>query len=47
MNATGAYCQGPTVSALNAKNVDIIKGKPWSVFVHGGEFHWNNGEPVI
>ena len=35
-------CQGPTVEALKGKGVDIIKDRPWSIFIHGGEFHWNN-----
>lgn len=39
----GAYCQGAKITDLQAKNVNIFKGKAWSVFVHGGEFHWNNG----
>ena len=38
----GAYCQGAALKDLQKKDVDIFKGKSWAVFVHGGEFHWNN-----
>ena len=36
------YCSGPQVSALQKAGVDLFKDKPWTVFIHGGEFHWNN-----
>jgi hypothetical protein len=35
------YCQGGPDLSTN-KRPELFRGKPWSVFIHGGEFHWNN-----
>jgi acetyl esterase/lipase len=36
------YCQGPSAAALEKQGVRLFKDRPWAVFMHGGEFHWNN-----
>eukprot|EP01052_Picozoa_sp_SAG31_P070491 SAG31_NODE_29366_length_396_cov_1.030303_1_plen_38_part_10 len=33
-------CEGPEFDELMQKK--YIQGKPWAVFVHGGEFTWGN-----